>query len=67
MTHNLSLCIGETRVIECIQRKRKSVRGRRRRGAAYTAFIWLKIRSSATITENNDELSQAIPTICTYN
>jgi len=33
---------------------------------AYTAFILLEMRSSAVITEN-DELSQAIPTICTYN
>ena len=36
-------------------------------GGAYTAFTWLEMRSSASITDNDDELSQAIPTICTYN
>jgi len=41
--------------------------GARKGGGRETAFIWLEMRSSATITENDDELAQAIPTICTYN
>jgi hypothetical protein len=28
---------------------------------AYTALIWLEMRSSAAITENDDKLAQAIP------
>jgi len=29
-------------------------------GGGYTAFIWLEMRSSAAITENDDKLAQAI-------
>ena len=29
-------------------------------GGAYTAFIWLEMRSSAAITENDDKLAEAI-------
>jgi hypothetical protein len=39
----------------------------RGRGSAYAALIWLEMRSSAAIMENDDKLAQAIPTICTYS
>jgi hypothetical protein len=39
----------------------------RKGGGGRTEFIWLEMRYSATITENDDELAQAIPTMCTYN
>jgi hypothetical protein len=35
-------------------------------GGAYTAFIWLEMRSSAANMEHDDEIVQALPTKCTY-
>jgi len=34
---------------------------------AYTDLIWLEMGSSAAITDKDDKVGQAIPTICTYN
>jgi hypothetical protein len=45
-------------------KKQKVGEGRKEGGAEYTAFMWLEMRSSAAITENDKELAQAIPTIC---
>jgi hypothetical protein len=45
----------------------KEVGSRRGAERGGTAFIWLEMRSSVTITEKDNELAQAIPTICTYN
>ena len=67
-TRNFSLRIGERRVLKWIIKKQEVDEGWGKEGGGReTAFIWLEMRSSAAITENDDELAQAIPTICTYN